>query len=77
MKWTLEQMHRIEDLQRLYRQKTDRLLEALENGKVKIESYWDDCRKLVKNVRSDNSLREWQIVFENMENIIMNRYEEV
>ena len=48
MKWTLEQMHRIEDLQRWYRQKTDRLLEALENGKVKIESYWDDCRKLVK-----------------------------
>ena len=67
-------MHRIEDLQRQYRQKTDRLLEALENGKVKIESYWDDCRKLVKNVRNDNSLREWQIVFENMENIIMNRY---
>ena len=77
MKWTLEQMHRIEDLQRWYKQKTDRLLEALEYGKVKIESYWDDCRKLVKNVRSDNSLREWQIVFENMENIIMNRYEEV
>lgn len=77
MKWTLEQMHRIEDLQRWYRQKTDRLLEALENGKVKIESYWDDCRKLIKNVRSDNSLREWQIVFENMENIILNRYEEV
>ena len=77
MKWTLEQMHRIEDLQRWYRHKTDRLLEALENGKVKIESYWDDCRKLVKNVRSDNSLREWQIVFENMENIILNRYEEV
>ena len=77
MKWTLEQMHRIEDLQRWYRQKTDRLLKALENGKVKIESYWDDCRKLVKNVRSDNSLREWQIVFENMENIILNRYEEV
>ena len=77
MKWTLEQMHRIEDLQRWYRQKTDRLLEALENEKVKIESYWDDCRKLVKNVRSDNSLREWQIVFENMENIILNRYEEV
>ena len=74
MKWTLEQMHRIEDLQRWYRQKTDRLLEASENGKVKIESYWDDCRKLIKNVRSDNSLREWQIVFENMENIIMNRY---
>ena len=74
MKWTLEQMHRIEDLQRWYRKKTDRLLEALENGKVKIESYWDDCRKLVKNVRSDNSLREWQIVFENMENIIMNKY---
>ena len=74
MKWTLEQMHRIEDLQRWYRQKTDRLLEALENGKVKIESYWDDCRKLVKNVRSDNSLREWQIVFENMENIINNKY---
>ena len=77
MEWTLEQMNRIEDLQRWYRKKTDRLLEALENGKVKIESYWDDCRKLVKNVRSDNSLREWQIVFENMENIIMNRYEEV
>lgn len=77
MKWTLEQMHRIEDLQRWYRQKTDKLLEALENGKVKIESYWDDCRKLIKNVRSDNSLREWQIVFENMENIILNRYEEV
>ena len=74
MKWTLEQIHRIEDLQRWYRQKTDRLLEALENWKVKIESYWDDCRKLVKNVRSDNSLREWQIVFENMENIILNRY---
>ena len=74
MKWTLEQMHRIEDLQRWYRQKTDRLFEALENGKVKIESYWDDCRKLVKNVRSDNSLREWQIVFENMENIINNKY---
>ena len=74
MKWTLEQIHRIEDLQRWYRQKTDRLLEALENGKVKIESYWDDCRKLVKNVRSDNSLREWQIVFENMENIINNKY---
>lgn len=33
--------------------------------------------KLVKNIRSDNSLREWQIVLENMENIIMNRYEEV
>ena len=77
MTWTLEQMHRIEDLQRRYRQQPDRLLEALENGKVKIESYWDDCRKLVKNVRSDNSLREWQIVFENMENIIMNKYEEV
>ena len=74
MKWTLEQMHRIEDLQRWYRQKTDRLLEALENEKVKIESYWNDCRKLVEKVRSDNSLREWQIVFENMENIIMNRY---
>ena len=74
MKWTLEQMHRIEDLQRWYRQKTDRLFEALENGKVKIESYWDDCRKLIKNVRSDNSLREWQIVFENMENIINNKY---
>ena len=74
MNWSLEQTDRIENLQRWYRQKTDRLLEALENGKVKIESYWDDCRKLVKNVRSDNSLREWQIVFENMENIINNKY---
>ena len=74
MKWTLEQMHRIEDLQRWYRQKTDILLEALENGKVKIESYWDDCRKLCKSIRSDSQLREWQIVFENMENIINNKY---
>ena len=76
MNWTLEQMHRIEDLQRWYRQKTNKLLEALKNGKVKFESYWEDCQKLTKNVRSDNSLREWQIVFENMENIILNRYVE-
>ena len=34
MEWTLEQMHRIEDLQRWYRQKTDRLLEALELSEV-------------------------------------------
>ena len=76
MNWTLEQMHRIEDLQRWYKQKTDKILDAMESGRVKPESYWDDCRKLIKNVRSDNSLREWQIVFENIENIILNRYVE-
>ena len=46
----------------------------IENGKIKMESYWDDCRKLCKSVRSDSQLREWQIVFENMENIINNKY---
>ena len=77
MEWTLEQIHRIEDLQRLYRSKVDKVLEAIENGKIKMESYWDDCRKLCKSARSDKVLRECQIVFENMENFIMNRYEAV
>lgn len=74
MDWSLEQIHRIEDLQRWYRSKVDKVLEAIENGKIKRESYWDDCRKLCKSIRSDSQLREWQIVFENMENIINNKY---
>ena len=74
MDWSLEQIHRIEDLQRWYRSKVDKVLEAIENGIFKMESYWDDCRKLCKSVRSDSQLREWQIVFENMENIINNKY---
>lgn len=74
MDWSLEQIHRIEDLQRWYRSKVDKVLDAIENGKIKMESYWDDCRKLCKSARSDKALREWQIVFENMENIINNKY---
>ena len=74
MDWSLEQIHKIEDLQRWYRSKVDKVLESIENGKFKMEFYWDDCRKLCKSVRSDSQLREWQIVFENMENIINNKY---
>lgn len=42
MDWSLEQIHRIEDLQRWYRSKVNKVLEAIENGKIKMESYWDD-----------------------------------
>ena len=38
MDWSLEQIHRIEDLQRWYRGKTDKVLEAIENGKIKMLS---------------------------------------
>ena len=46
------------------------------NGKIKIHSYWNDCRNMVKSIRSDKQLREWQIVFESLENIIHNKYAE-
>lgn len=74
MDWTLEQMQRINELQCFYLDKTNKVLEALEKGKIKIESYWKDCRNMAKSVRSDKQIREWQIVFECMENIIYNRY---
>lgn len=76
MNWTLEQTQRINELQGFYLDKTNKVIEALENGKIKIESYWNDCRKITKSVRSDRQLKEWQIVFENMENIINNKYVE-
>lgn len=76
MDWTLQQTQRINDLQCFYLDKTNKVLEALEEGKIKTESYWEDCRNMVKSVRSDKQIREWQIVFECMENIIHNRFVE-
>lgn len=76
MDWTLEQIQRINELQRFYLDKTNNILHALENGKIKINSYWKDCRNMVKSIRSDKQLREWQILFDCMENIIYNKYVE-
>ena len=77
MEWSLEQLQRINDLQNWYLDKTNKVIESLDNNKINLITYWDDCRKLIKSVRSNKQLREWQIVFENMENIINNKYEEV
>lgn len=75
MNWTLEQTQRINDLQNWYKDKTNKVLDALENGKITVENYWSDCRKMLgKRALSDRQLKEWQIVFENMEDIIYNRY---
>lgn len=76
MEWSLEQLQRINELQCWYLEKTNKVIEAIDNGKIKIETYWNDCRNMVKSVRSDRQLKEWQIVFENMENIIHNKYVE-
>lgn len=35
-----------------------------------VETYWNDVRKLVKNVHSDHVIKRWQILAEN-------RYEEL
>ena len=76
MEWSLEQLQKINELQCWYLKKTNKVIEAIDNGKIKIETYWNDCRNMVKSVRSDKQLKEWQIVFENMENIIHNKYVE-
>ena len=76
MEWSLEQLQRINELQCWYWEKTNKVIEAIDNGKIKIETYWNDCRNMVKSVRSERQLKEWQIVFENMENIIHNKYVE-
>ena len=74
MDWTLDQIHRIEDLMKWYGKKVDKLVDALESGKVKVDTYWDDAQKLTKNIKTTKAIREWTIVFENMENIILNKY---
>lgn len=76
MNWTLEQTQRINELQGFYLDKVNKVLAALENGNIKIDSYWNDCRNMVKSVRSDKQIKEWQIVFECMDNIIHNRHVE-
>ena len=76
MDWTLEQIQRINELQNWYLEKTNAVIDAIEKGKINICSYWEDCRKLVAKCRSCKQLREWQIVFENVENIIHNVYVE-
>lgn len=73
MDWTLEQIQRINELQGFYLDKVNKVLSALENGNIKVESYWNDCKNIVKSVRNDKQIKEWQIVFECMENIIYNR----
>lgn len=73
MNWNLEQTQRINELQEFYLDKVNKVLVALENGRIKIDSYWNDCRNMVKSIRSDKQIKEWQIVFECMENIIYNR----
>ena len=30
-----------------------------------VETFWDDVRKLCKNVHSDHSIKRWQILAEN------------
>ena len=76
MNWTLEQTQRINELQGFYLDKVNKVLAALENGKIKVDHYWNDCGNMVKSVKSDKQIKEWQIVFECMENIILNKYVE-
>ena len=76
MDWSLEQIQRINELQSFYLSKVNKLLEALENGKVTIENYYKDCAIMVKSVRTDKQLREWTIVIDCMNNIINNVYDE-
>ena len=76
MDWTLEQLQRINELQSFYLSKTNKLLEALENGKVTMENYYKDCATMVKSVKTDKQLREWTIVIDCMNNIINNVYDE-
>lgn len=76
MDWSLEQLQRINELQSFYLSKVNKLLEALENGKVTIENYYKDCAAMVKSVKTDKQLREWTIVIDCMYNIINNVYDE-
>lgn len=71
--WTTDQVQKIERLSVWYKNKIDKVLKGLENGKIHIETYWDDVKYLTKSVRSDRQLREWQIVLEGVENILFNR----
>lgn len=57
------------------RRKLDKLLVTLEEN-AKKENFWNTVRTLTKNVHSDRSLREWQVIAESVYDILFKDSEE-
>ena len=63
---TKENQKEIRDFWGWYPKKVEKVLKTIINGKMHKETYWDDFRKITRNVSSNRSIREWQIVAEGM-----------
>ena len=37
-----------------------RLIDAIKSGKIRKENYWDEIRKMVRNIRTDHNMRFWE-----------------
>ena len=45
--------------QRQYK-RTEKILKMIDTGKINQDNYWDEIRKLCKNVTSCRGISEWQ-----------------
>lgn len=70
MKLSNNQIQELKTLTKWYPKKVTKVYEQLIKGKITLENFWNEARKITKSIKSDNSLREWQIIFENIENIL-------
>jgi hypothetical protein len=72
MELTKKQEQQVNKFMTWYPKKVSKVYKMIQEDKITKDNFWDQARKITKNVYSDKSIREWQIVFETMEELFSN-----